>query len=179
MKASGKVAKRYARALFELCAPQDFDSVLKSLIEVSDLVHGNRELSVALTNPAISLKDRTAIITDVVKLSSPQPVLSNFLTRILENSRLGTLPQICLVLAQLIDSYKKVKSLEIISAAPIQSDEREAILSQIQRDFGADARISWEVDPTLIGGLRVKAGDVLLDGSVRSRLERIRAVLVQ
>ena len=179
MKANGKVAKRYARALFELCSPQDFDPVLKSLTQVAELVHGNKELSNALSNPSVSLKDRAAIVSDVVNLCGGQTLLQNFLNRALENNRLGTLPQVAQVFGQFIDAYKKVKSLEITSAAPIQDDERQAILAQIQKDFGADARISWAVDPLILGGLRVKAGDVLLDGSVQSRLERIRAALIQ
>ena len=179
MKANGKVAKRYARALFELCTPQDFDPVLKSLTQIAELVHENKELSNALTNPGISLNDRGAIVTDVVNLCGGQNLLQSFMARVLENNRFGSMQQIAQILAQLIDTYKKVKSLEITSAAPIQDEERQSIMSQIQKDFGTDARISWAVDPSILGGLRVKAGDILLDGSVQSRLERIRTALVQ
>lgn len=135
MKAKGKVAKRYARALFELCSLQDFDSVLKTLTEIAALVDGNKELSTALDNPAISLKDRNAIAADIVKLCGGNSIIESFLSRALENNRLAALTEIAHVFAQFIDAYKKVKSLEITSASPIGDEERGSILSQIRKDF--------------------------------------------
>ena len=179
MKFDGKVAKQYARALFELTPPAQLDSVKQALEQFQLLVSGDKELSLALTNPAVALKERVSVAQEIAKRLSAPELIGGFLNRLIENGRLAALPAVIRVLSDFIDAFKKIQGIEITSASALSSDEQATILKQIQQDLGQEARISWQVDPAIMGGLRVKAGDILLDGSVSSRLEKIRASLLQ
>ncbi|NDC38524.1 MAG: ATP synthase F1 subunit delta, partial [Proteobacteria bacterium] len=139
----------------------------------------HKNFSQALTNPAVSVQERIAVAHDVAKkLSAPQVVLG-FLSRLIENGRVNSLPAVLRVLRELIDAFKKIQAIEITSASALSADEQQTILSQVQKDLGSAARIHWEVDPAILGGMQVKAGDILLDGSLSTRLEKMRAHLLQ
>lgn len=179
MKVDGKVAKQYAKALFELTPPAELDAVKLCLEQFSAALHQDTNLYQALTNPAVSMKDRVAVAHDVAaRLSAPR-VLPGFLTQLIENGRVTSLPAVLQVLAKLIDAFKKIQAIEITSACALNTDEQQAILSQVQKDMGSEARISWAVNPEILGGMQVKAGDILLDGSLSTRLEKVRATLMQ
>lgn len=179
MKIEGKVAKQYARALFELTPPAQLDSVKQALEQFQQLLSGDKELSLALTNPAVALKERVAVAQDIAQRLSAPALIGGFLNRLIENGRLAALPAVIRVLSDLIDALKKIQGIEITSASALSPEEQSSILKQVQQDLGQEARISWQVDAAILGGLRVKAGDILLDGSVSTRLEKIRASLLQ
>jgi F-type H+-transporting ATPase subunit delta len=103
---------------------------------------------------------------------------ANFLQLLVENDRFGYLPEIGQEFAAAVAQLKKSLALEVVSAFPLPSDERSSLETRIKGEFGAMASISWSVDPLILGGLLIKAGDKLLDGSVGGSLERIRAELV-
>lgn len=179
MKVDGKVAKQYARALFELTPPAELDAVKLALEQFSSALQQNGNFYQALTNPAVAMKERVAVAHDVAsRLAAPQ-VVSGFLTRLIENGRVTSLPAVLQVLAKLIDAFKKIQAIEITSASALSSEEQQTILSLVQKDMGSEARISWSVNPEIIGGMQVKAGDILLDGSLSTRLEKMRATLLQ
>ncbi len=184
-KIEGKVARRYARALFELTQPARFDARRDALDGLSKVWLENSSLRNTLNNPGIPLAQREAALRDIgAKLIPGDSEFANFLSILLSGGRLPCLPQVAKLYSALVDSAKKLLALEIYSAFDLPASEKEALeakiraqlnqgqLSQIQ--CGNSATFSWKVDPDLLGGLLVKAGDCELDSSVRSTLEKIR-----
>lgn len=173
----GKVAKRYARALFEACQPANLEEVRGVLKTFTATWAGNAGLQEAMVNPAIPLEQRVNVITEIGKTISSRPEITSFLSLLVSNHRITALPQISEAFSKLVDEVQKLLALEISSAFPLSDSERSAVMSRIQKDFGSAASIQWHVDRSLIGGVTVKSGDKLLDGSVKGSLERIRTVL--
>ena len=177
-KAEGKVAKRYAKALLELCAPADLESVRDALAEFTTLWTDNAHLRGAILNPAIPAKNRTAIVNDIAeKIRAGDKTFLSFLLLLVQNGRCNVLPEISRVFSTMIDELKKLLSLEITSAFEVPANEKGEVQSKIQSQYGAMASLTWKIDGNLLGGLLIRAGDKLLDSSVKGSLEKIRSRL--
>ena len=77
----------------------------------------------------------------------------------------------------MIDALKKALSLKVTSAFAVPEEEVQSAKQKVQEAFGGLASIAWEVDKSLIGGVRIEAGDKVLDNSIKNSLEKIRAEL--
>ena len=175
MKDDGKLAKRYARALFELCEVPKLDQQLVALTALSNLWKGSAELQSALLNRATPIEQRVAVMQDLAaKLEGGDKNFINFAALLVENERISLLPLILKVFSKMVDTLKKTLALEITSAFPISEQERGELKKSVEGQYGSMASIEWKVDRELIGGLIVKSGDKLLDSSVKGSLERIR-----
>jgi len=189
-KREGKAAKKYARALFDLAAKErqgaavesvirNLDALVAGLREVATLWSAQESLQSVLSNPAIFIESREAIVRDIAARVIPgSETFSNFLALLLQNKRFSYIEEIATIFSAMVDGFKKLLSLEITSAFEISSNEKQTLQTNIQEQLGylgSSSSISWNVDPTLLGGLTIKIGDQLLDSSVRGSLEKIRA----
>lgn len=179
MKGSLKLAKRYSRALLGLYELNDLEGVRDCLREVSSLWDNDKQLSSVLLNPAFPLADREACLREIASRIKPDDsYFSNFLAVLMNSGRISLLPLITETFSEMIDHLKKLLALEITSANPVNSDEMEQLKTKIEKDFGSLASIKWDVDADLIGGMQVRSGDRLLDGTIRGKLDRLQANLL-
>lgn len=178
-RSEGKVAKRYARALFELTPVPELDQVSAVLAAFAAALSTSLELRHALVNPGIPLSERIGAAQDVARaIGGANQTVLNFLGVVLENGRSDVFEAMSAEFAALVAQLKRILSLEIVSAFPLEEAERREINERIQREFGTAAALTWSVDPSIVGGLVVTAGDLRLDGSIRGALERARETLV-
>ncbi|MBX7142949.1 MAG: ATP synthase F1 subunit delta [Oligoflexia bacterium] len=178
-KTAGKVSRRYARALFELCAPAQVEKMRDSLNTFAKLWQKSTELREALINPALPLAQRAAALRDIgLRIADNNETFANFLQLLLDKGRLSGIVGIATSFSKMVDELKKLLALEITSAFPLPAMEQSAIQNKIQAEFGSLASIEWRTDRALLGGLLVKSGDRLLDGSVRGSLEKVRGLLL-
>jgi F-type H+-transporting ATPase subunit delta len=178
-KAEGTVARRYARALFELCPPALWEQMRDAIREVASVWQNDKQLRMAINNPAIALAQRMHVLADIAeRVSKGDQTLKNFLMLLLENGRVATLPRVAEVFSGMIDEVRKLLSLEIISAFELPDPEKTNVQEQIKAEYGALATIAWKVDRQILGGLLIKTGDRLLDSSVRGSLEKMRVLLM-
>lgn len=174
-----KIAKRYARAYFEAAAPADLGGLREGLEELGAAWRGSADLRAALENPAVPLSERIAVARDIAgKIRPGDASFGNFLEIIVENKRLETLPAVSRAFGHMLDELRKLLALEVTSAFELGADEKQSFAKQIESKFGSLASITWRVDPQLLGGLQVKAGDRLLDNSIHGALEKMRASLL-
>ena len=177
-KIEGKVARRYARALFELCQPEQMETRREALHTLSAAWTENRELRLALSNPGITISDREAIVRDLAaKALAGDAALANFLALLLTNGRISVLPQAATIFSDMVDASKRRLALEVVSAFDLSGQERASFEEKVRAQSGGMASITWRTDASLIGGLIIRAGDLELDGSVNGALEKIRTEL--
>ena len=173
-----KVCKRYARALFELSEFPKLDEIRAVLLAFAAAWEENPTLRTALLNPAIPLGERESVLQQIsATLRNGDAQFANFLNLLLRNKRIHSVRQIATLFSNLIDELNKLLALEVTSARELSSEDRAAILAKVQKTCGSAATISWRIDKSILGGLTVKAGDKLLDGSVKGSLEKVRAQL--
>lgn len=175
---SGKIGKRYAKALFESYSSSELEGVRDSLGAFVALWEGSGTLREVMANPAYSAEGRKASLVEIAeKLRAGDKKFGTFFTVLLGNDRLKNCKEIHHSFVKLIEDLKKLLSLEITSAFDLPSDEKEAITARIAKEHGSLAAVSWSVDKDLIGGLVVRAGDTVLDNSIQGALKKAEQIL--
>ena len=98
---------------------------------------------------------------------------ANFVRMLADNHRLGYLPEIAELFDTLKDDAEGMVDVTVTSAAPLDEAQRGQISAALERRLRRKVRLHCETDPALIGGAVLRAGDLVIDGSLRTRLERI------
>jgi F-type H+-transporting ATPase subunit delta len=106
------------------------------------------------------------------------PAVANFLRTVLDNGRLAALPLMAEQFQTLVHARQGVSEAIVYSAFPIDAAQLADIQGSLEKRFGGKLQLSVQVDPTLIGGVRVVVGDEVLDTSVKARLERMKTALL-
>ena len=166
------VARPYAKAAFEEAkAGKHLGPWSESLRTAAAVVQDSRVQNL-LGNPAVSTAELAKLVID---LAGPQLDQQgrNFVQTLAENRRLAYLPEISTLFDELKDEAESVIDVTVTSAAPLDNSQRETLSAALQRRLKRQVRLHCETDPSLIGGAVLRAGDLVIDGSVRSRLDRI------
>lgn len=166
------VARPYARAAFEQAqAAGRLGSWSGALARAAIAVSDPRVRSL-FGSPKVTDAQLAELLADVAG-SELDAHGRNFIKLLAENKRLPFLPEI----SQLFDSMKseaeRVVDVSITSAAPMGEGEQQLLVGALEKRFGRKVNMQTDVDPSLIGGAVVRAGDLTIDGSVKARLERL------
>jgi F-type H+-transporting ATPase subunit delta len=97
----------------------------------------------------------------------------NFVRTLAENRRLAYLPEISVLFDELKDQAEGIVDVTVTSAAPLNAQQQQALSAALQRKLKRNVRLHCKTDPALIGGAVLRAGDLVIDGSLRARLDRI------
>lgn len=170
------IARPYAEALFK-AAPQAEASAWVSQLAALGAVAADPQLKVLADNPKVTQSQVFDVLVAAAKVS-PAPAMANFLRTVLENGRLAALPQMAEQFQTLVQARQGVSEAHIYSAYPIDAGQLADILGPLEKRFGRKLEAKVELEPELIGGVRVVVGDEVLDTSVKARLERMKSSLV-
>jgi F-type H+-transporting ATPase subunit delta len=172
-----KVAKRYAQALFELA--KDQGALDKAAAEINDLretLTKSPELQGFLKDPVLTKDAKKEILGELFgkRLS---PFVFNFLLFLIEKRRLNILGAILEVFDVLYLEHKNVAEVHITSAFPVEQGQVDAICKKLRDQFKKDIRPVVVVDPSLIGGIKVKTPELVYDFSYKTQLDKFRQSL--
>jgi F-type H+-transporting ATPase subunit delta len=104
---------------------------------------------------------------------------AQFLALLAENRRVALLPDVAALFEELKRESERVLKVTVRAAAPVDDAQADAIRLALKKRFGRDIELEQRVDPSVIGGAVIDAGDLVIDGSVRGRLERLEQALTQ
>ncbi len=170
-------ARRYAEAAFEVAVRDDAVEAWRKELDTAAAVVADERVGRALANPSIPLDTRIATAESIFgKVVSP-PVL-NLIRLMLRRGRIEELPRLAAEYRRLDDERQGIVRATATSALPLTPDEVTALTKRLAQTTSGRVELDTEVDSNLLGGLVVRLGDRLIDGSVRSRLERLRNQLV-
>jgi F-type H+-transporting ATPase subunit delta len=169
-------ARRYAEAAFEI-AERD-GSVDKWLAQLGDVAAAVTDPNVAhrLEDPQVPLATRAGALHEVLG-ADMLPPLGNLIGLVLRRRRVDALPSISREFRRLYNRRAGIVEATATSALALDGGELAALTSRIEKMTGAKVELQTAVDPSILGGIQVRIGDTLYDGSVRGRLERLRAKL--
>ena len=176
MARSSSSARRYADAAFEIALRDGTVEGWRRDLDVAAATLAEERLAGALANPAIPLTSRAELVGVAVGGSVSRPVL-NLVLLLLRRGRIDLLARVARELVRLDDLRNGVVVATAASAVPLEPDEVRALTARLERLSGGRVELSTTVDPSLLGGVVVRLGDRLIDGSVRGRLERLRSQL--
>ncbi len=172
----GSVARRYARALFELGAEKKLsDAVGRELDALAETYSGSAELRQTLENPVFKLSERRALLERLLPQLAPTAQTRNFALLLLERGRISLLPSIARAYREMVDVALGRVRATVVSARPLDDTTAAAVQRALERRTGKKVLLSSSVDPGLLGGIVARVGDLVFDGSLRTRLDTLKA----
>jgi F-type H+-transporting ATPase subunit delta len=170
------IARRYAEAAFEIAERDDtVDQWLAQLGAVAAAVTDSTIVH-RLEDPQVALETRSAALHKVLG-ADMLPQLGNLIGLVLRRRRVDSLSSIEREFRRLYNRRSGIVEAVATSALALDAAELAALKSRIETMTGKTVELETAVDPTILGGIQVRIGDTLYDGSVRGRLERLRAKL--
>lgn len=167
------VARVYAEALFEAGKDKGkLDSLQSQLAQFADAVDGNRDLQVFLFSPYLSSQEKKAGLERAI--SGAEPELTNFLELLIEKGRMPEVFRIRRELDQLWKQENKRIDVTVTSAVELDEAVVRKIGTEVERQTGEQVELSSRVDDSILGGIVLQVGNMVLDASIRSRLEKLR-----
>lgn len=179
------VARKYAKGLYEACAPAELLQVRDVLSTLAKVVAEHPAVLAAIKNPAISETDKTAVLLAILERNTSADLganaakfVPNLMRVLVENKRASAIAEVASSFEEIVAHHFKMSQIHISSARPMEADERGGYENQLRQQLGPQTEVTFSVDPELLGGMQVKAGDTLIDGSVRTSLQQLRAALL-
>lgn len=170
------VARPYAEALFRVAQNGDMAAWTGIVSELAQ-IGANPDMQAFAGNPNVTPAQLAETIASLVK-SPLNPEANNFIAMLAENGRIALLPEIAAQFTELKNASAGAADAIIYSAFEISADQATALVATLEKKFGRKLNPTVQVDPSLIGGVRVVVGDEVLDTSVRAKLQQMHLALV-
>ncbi len=172
MAADKTVSRPYAKAAFEeAAAGQRLAEWSRGLAAAAAVVRDAR-VEPLLGNPRVTPAQLVELIAGIAGPELGKPG-RNFIAMLAENRRLGYLPEIAALFNELKDQADGIADVTVTSAVPLDETQRRALTETLARRLQRRVRLHCETEPALIGGAVLRAGDLVIDGSLRTRLARM------
>ena len=169
-------ARPYARAVFETAREKASQKQWSESLALMSLVANDPTMNDVLDNPKMTKAQKSELFVSVCgdKIDDNG---KNLLMLLAENGRLLELPEIAEQYEVLRSADEGIVEAEVTSAMPLDSDQESALKESLKKKLGSDVSLTTSVDESLIGGVIVQAGDMVIDGSVRSQITALSNAL--
>ncbi|MBW2703822.1 MAG: ATP synthase F1 subunit delta [Deltaproteobacteria bacterium] len=172
------IAKRYASALLDL-VEQDRDDLAEKLMQFSDLVKENKSLLQVLANPGFSQVERKQVLDRLLERLGWEAPLPRFLHLLVERHRVEYLDAIAKSFRDLVDKREGRVRVLVESASELDTKTEAELKRILAEALGKNIIMQGRINPELIAGIAVRIGGLVIDGSLRRQLERLRENLAQ
>jgi len=169
---------QYANALADIALEQGAaDPTLKQLTAFGDTYAESAELRNFLASPAVSREAKHAVIEKLLARLRGSKIVRNFLFVVIDHHRTPLLPDIIATFQEVIRRRQGIVEAKISSAVELSTAQKKELAGTLERLTGNRVEAQYMLEPTLLGGAVVRLGDTVYDGSLRSRLNELRARL--
>jgi F-type H+-transporting ATPase subunit delta len=169
---------QYANALADIALAQGAaDPTAKQLHDFGTAYEQSAELRTFLASPAVTIEAKHAVIEKIVARLGASRILRNFLFIIADSHRTQLLPEIIATFEQVLRQRQGIAEAEISTAVELSAAQKTEFAKTLARLTGKKMETKYSLDPSLIGGAVVRIGDTIYDGSLRHRLNEMRARL--
>jgi F-type H+-transporting ATPase subunit delta len=173
------VARSYAEALFELALGDDAPELyMERLGQIADLVETDREFRLFLETPRIEAAVKKRAIREALADRVPEKLL-RFLLVVIDKRRTRALPEMAEAFSALVNEHFGRLKAEITTAVEPDPELKAEVERRLGRVLGKEILPRFRIDPRIIGGVIVKVGDRIMDGSIRRRLRMLRRSLLR
>ena len=170
------LARRYAKALFSLGKEQgkteEYSGLLGAIAALYDESTGG--IGDALTNALYPLEARQKMMAGIAEKVEADAIMTSFLNLLVEKKRANILPDVAHEMQVMVDQDQNISHGSVISAVELDGDLQEKIQATLEQITGNKVILRTEVDPTIIGGIIAKVGDLVLDGSIKTQLNGLK-----
>lgn len=173
-----EIAARYGAALFGYAQDSKvLDTVYEEMVELKKAVTANPKIISVLSDPILSSKDKKSVLTAIEKDFLDE--VQGFLNLLLEYNRFGDLVDIIDRFVLLYDDKKKIASGVATTAVKLDDDQLKRLGESFAKKYNLNnVRLENKVDPSILGGVVLQVKDRVIDGSVKNKLKKIRAQII-
>jgi F-type H+-transporting ATPase subunit delta len=172
------VGGRYAQALFDLANEQNKVAAVEAdLKSLKAAIADSKDLRTLLASPAFGADDKRKGLGAIADKAKFDPVTKKFLGLLAANGRASALPDAINGFERLAAAARGAVSAEVVTAVPLSSAQAKGVAAALRQALGKDPEITTRVDPSLLGGIKVKVGSRLFDASLRSKLDSLKFAL--
>lgn len=170
----------YARAFADVVTSAKLDAaaVDRQLHDFLATWDGSKELREVFENPAIAVELKVSILDKMNAKLGMARELRNFIAVLIKNDRIAHVHDVAAAFRAELDARQGIREAEIVTARELSEQERTALLAGVGKMAGAKVQASFKQDASILGGVIVRIGSTVYDGSVKGRLERLREELV-
>jgi len=169
------LARRYAKALFSLGKEQNkVEEYSETLGAIAGLYRETEAVVDALTNPLYPLEARQKVMAKIAEMVKADKIMTSFLDLLLEKKRAAILPDIAEVMQTMVDEDQNISHGSVVSAIELDASLQKKIQETLEKITGNKVILETRVDPSIIGGIIAKVGDLVLDGSIKTQLNGLK-----
>jgi len=168
------LAGRYAMALFELARDErQLEAVGASLGALKRALADSDDLRTLMTSPLVGREESSRTVAATADAMGLDPLTRNFVGVLARNRRLSQLSSVIRAFDMLAAHHRGEVTAEVVSAHPLSDDQVAALKANLKAQTGSDIVVDLSVDPAILGGLVVKVGSRMIDGSIRTKLNTL------
>jgi len=166
----------YARALADVVIDRKLDAthVASDLEAVNTLLKESDDLRTVFDNPSVTSEQKLKLLDALAAKMSLAREIRNFTAVLISNRRIHAFHEIAIQAMEQINSRLGIADTEIVSARELSNDEKHKLETQVAKATGKSLRVRYAVQDSLIGGVLVKVGNTIYDGSVHGQLQRMK-----
>lgn len=173
-------ARRYAKALFSLAQEEGrIDAARSEISGLTELLEASPELRDVLFRPLHPVAQRKAVLADVAARIGLSPTVRHFLALLLDHGRMDQLFEVRTELERLAAEAAGRLDAEVVAAADLAPEQLERLRRALSARTRRDVQLQVRIDPSILGGVVAKVGDLVFDGSLRTQLGQLRATLMK
>jgi F-type H+-transporting ATPase subunit delta len=171
-------ALQYADALADIALEQGAaQPVLQQLSEFNAAYQESAELRNFLASPAVDREAKHGVIEKLAARIGASKIIRNFLFIMVDNQRTPLLPQMLETFQTVLRQRQGTEEASVVSATPLNDGQKTQLQQAFEKLTGKKIQAKYSQDPALLGGVQVRIGDTIYDGSLRNRLDQMRARL--
>ncbi len=175
---SSNIAKRYARAFFDIAREDGlYEKYYNELTLFSSIVKENKDLQELLLNPVFDQAEKRAVVDSLLAKIDISNITANFLKLLVDKRRIGILPDIESCYRKFMDDALRKIRVDVKTAFPLSPEVAKMLQKRMEEITGRKVEMAVSEDTSLLGGIVVGVGDTMYDGSVRTQLHNIRNLL--
>jgi F-type H+-transporting ATPase subunit delta len=172
-------ARDYARALLQVAEARDGEegaalALRGELRELLALLDGHPELRAALGSAGVTLPARGRVLAALAKEAGASVTLQRLVRLLAERDHLALLPELVEVYADMVNAARGIQAVQATSATALDEIQERGLIRALEQVAGGEIELTSQVDPGVLGGLRVKMEGRTYDGTVRARLQALR-----
>ncbi len=172
-----QIAERYSHSIFELAEEKgQSKNVFEELLTVRQAMESRPALLNLLRSPLITRDEKSSLIEGILGQNA-KSLSKYFLNLLVDKNRIESFPDIIDQLQQVIRRKEGIQEVTIVTARPLHSSILQLLEKNLEKMTHLDILVESEIDPSLIGGIQIRIGNRLIDGSVRSKLNTLEAQL--
>lgn len=173
------IANRYAEALFQIGEEEELtDMLYQELSEIVNLIKVNQDLFSILKSPVISKKEKISIVDNIFE-DKININIKNFLKILIEQDRISFISDISDSYKELLNEKNNILEGFVISAIPMKKEEIKELEEKLSEKYNKNVTLENKVDKSILGGVLVRLGNEEIDGTVKTRLDKMKEQLSQ